>query len=180
MDSSDETIFARAQRGERQAFGLLVHRYQDRAYSLALNVLHHPQDAQDAVQQTFLRAWQKRGDYSDKWPFRAWFFRILTNVCTDEYRRRRRRVFVPADTLESIPASDSPERNNEGMERSRTPNRALEKLPAEARVVLALCYMKGLSYGEIARIRGVSVNTVKSRLCRAKELLRPYLDKSAR
>ncbi len=180
MDYKDETIFARAQQDERNAFGLLVLRYQDIAYSLALKILRLPQDAQDAVQQAFLKAWQKRGDYNDKIPFRAWFFRILTNVCIDEYRRRQKFGTATEKALENMPSSDSLERIYEEKILKNALADALERLPMESRIVLVLCYMEGFSYGEIARIRGVSVNTVKSRLGRAKELLRPHIVKLAR
>lgn len=175
LESSDEAIFQRAQNGDHDAFGLLVQRHQDGVYRLALKILRHPQEAQDAAQQAFLRVWQKRLDYNDRWRFRTWLYRIVTNICIDEYRRRQRRPPAPQGTLESLPAAHCPQRDSEARELNRALNNALAKLSIEIRITLMLCYMEGLTYGEIARIRGVSVHTVKSRLRRGKEQMRQHL-----
>jgi RNA polymerase sigma-70 factor (ECF subfamily) len=175
VDGNDEAIFIRAQQGDRSAFGLLVQRYQDRVYSMALKILHHRHDAQDATQQAFLQAWEKRQTYTPRWRFCTWFYRIVTNVCIDEYRRQQRRRQVPDACLTSYPAPNSPAREYEHLERYRALATALTQVSVEARTVLVLCYMAGLSYAEIASIRGISVHTVKSQLRRAKTLLRQRL-----
>jgi RNA polymerase sigma-70 factor (ECF subfamily) len=176
MNDNDEMIFARAQQGDHSAFGLLVQRYQDRVYSIALKILRHQHDAEDATQQAFLHAWQKRQAYNPKRRFCTWLYRIVTNVCIDEYRRQQRRQSPPADVLLSaLQAPNTPAREYEHRERCRTLATALQHVPVEARMVLVLCYMEGLSYAEVARIRGISLQTVKSQLRRAKALLRQRL-----
>jgi len=176
VDCSDERLFAHVQQGDRRAFGLLVQRYQDRVYSIALKVLHYPQEAQDATQQAFLQAWQKRQAYNSQWRLRTWLYRIVANICIDEYRRRQRRQAAPAECLGSLPAPDTPERDYAQLECRRALESALAHVPPEARMVLVLCYVDGLSYGEIARVRGISVQTVKSQLRRAKTLMRQRLE----
>ena len=176
MDCSDEALFAHVQQGDRQAFGLLVQRYQDRVYSIARKVLYHPQDAQDATQQAFLQVWQKRQAYSPQWRFRPWLYRIVANLCIDEYRRQQRRQAAPPECLAALPAPDAPEQDYAHQECRRALEAALAHVPVEARMVLVLCYVDGLSYGEVARVRGISVQTVKSQLRRAKTLLRQRLE----
>lgn len=175
MDCTDEAVFAQAQQGDRSAFGLLVHRYQARVYSIALRMLHHEQDAQDATQQAFLFAWQKRHTYNPRWRFRTWLYRITTNVCIDEYRRQQRQPLAPDFALTAHPASPSPAPDYEHRECYAAFEAALTRLPIAARTVLVLCYLDGLSYAEVARIRGITVHTVKSQLRRAKALLRQHL-----
>jgi RNA polymerase sigma-70 factor (ECF subfamily) len=175
VECSDETVFAQAQQGDRSAFGLLVQRYQDRAYSVARKILPQPHEARDATQQAFLYVWQKREDYNPRWRFCTWLYRIVTNVCIDEYRRQQRHQVVTETLLEAWPAPDCPAQVYEQAERCRVLRAALERVPVEARIVLVLCYMEGLSYAEIARVRGISVHTVKSQLRRAKALLRQHL-----
>lgn len=175
MDCSDEVLFAHVQQGDRQAFGLLVQRYQDRVYSIARKVLSHPQDAQDAAQQAFLQAWQKRQAYNPHWRFRPWLYRMVANICIDEYRRQHRRQAAPQECLEALPAPEAPEQDYAHLECRRALEAALAHVPLEARMVLVLCYGDGLSYGEIAQVRGISVQTVKSQLRRAKMLLRQRL-----
>jgi len=176
VDCSDEVLFTHVQQGDRQAFGRLLQRYQDRVYSIARKVLYHPQDAQDATQQAFLQAWQKRQAYNPQWRFRPWLYRIVANICIDEHRRRQRRQAAPPECLESLPAPDAPEQDYMHMECRRALDAALAHVPMEARMVLVLCYIDGLSYGEIARVRGISVQTVKSQLRRAKLLMRQRLE----
>lgn len=175
MDCTDEAVFAQAQQGDRSAFGLLVHRYQDRVYSLALRILRHQHDAEDAAQQAFLHAWQKRRTFDPKWRFCTWLYRIVTNTCIDEYRRQQRRKPVSEAYLDSLPAANTPDREYERSRLRQVLSVALGQVPLEARTVLVLCYMEGLSYAEIACIRGITVHTVKSQLRRAKALLRQHV-----
>lgn len=175
MDKHDEAVFLRAQQGDRSAFGLLVQRYQDRVYSMARKVLQQPQDAQDATQQAFLYAWQKRHTYTPQWRFQTWLYRIVTNICIDEYRRQQRRRPAAETLLDTLAGAPSPAREYERQERCQTVAAALAQVPLQARIVMILCYVDELSYAEIARIRGISVHTVKSQLRRAKALLRQHL-----
>ncbi|MGQ4807689.1 ECF RNA polymerase sigma factor SigE [Candidatus Entotheonellaceae bacterium PAL068K] len=175
MNCNDEAVLIRAQQGDRSAFGLLVQRYQDRVYRMALNILHQQQDAQDAAQQAFLQAWQKRQTYNPRWRFSTWLYRIVTNICIDEYRRQQRRPRLPDTYLASLTAPHAPAHEYERHERCQALTTALGRLPVEARIVLVLCYMEGLSYGDIARVRGISTHTVKSQLRRGKALLRQRL-----
>ena len=175
MHANDEMLFARAQQGDHGAFGQVVQRYQNRLYSVALKILHHPHDAEDATQQAFLQAWQKRHLYDPKWHFSTWIYRIVSNVCIDEYRRQQRRQPIADTRLTALVAPHSPAHEIERQERCQTVAAALQDVPVEARLVLVLCYMDGLSYAEVAKIRGISVHTVKSQLRRAKALLRQRL-----
>lgn len=175
MTASDEALFARVQQDDQGAFGLLVKRYQNRIYSMALKMLQHRHDAEDACQQAFLQMWQKRHLYDAKWRFNTWLYRIVTNVCIDEYRRGQRRQLMPERVPMSSTAPSSPAQAYEQRERCRLLTDALQYVPLEARLLLILCYMEGLSYAEAASIRGISVHTVKSQLRRAKALLRQHL-----
>jgi RNA polymerase sigma-70 factor (ECF subfamily) len=114
--------------------------------------------------QCFLGA---RG-YRSEWAVSTWLYRIVTNVCVDEMRRRASRQAEDADEPGASGAAASPAGRVELAQ-------ALERVPREARVLLALRYVDGLSYGELARIRGISVNTVKSQLARGKAILRATL-----
>lgn len=169
---SDETLFGRVQSGERDAFGILVERYQRRAFAVALRMLGRRQDAEDAVQQAFLRLYEARARYQPRWRLSTWFYRILTNTCVDELRQRR-----PAVALQEKdePLDHGPNHGPELAERDRLLHAALAAVPVEARIVLTLYYGDGRSYREIGVIRGVSVNTVKTHLRRGRLALRNAL-----
>jgi O-6-methylguanine DNA methyltransferase len=89
---SDEALLRRTQSGGRDAFATLVDRYQRRAFAVALRMLGRRQDAEDAIQQAFLRLYEARAEYNSRWRLSTWFYRILINACVDELRRRRPQV----------------------------------------------------------------------------------------
>ena len=152
------------------AFTKVAEEYGARLYAVAFRLLGNRADAEDAVQRALLKSFAARRSYSPRWAISTWLYRILSNVCVDELRRRR-----PATDLDSVavstpsPASAIGARVDVG--------RALEAVPREARVLLALHYVDGLSHRELATIRGISVNTVKSQLARGKAILRETLER---
>jgi len=111
--------------------------------------------------------------YNPRWAVSTWLYRILTNVCVDELRRRATRT-AHDERSAAGPLSST---NHRPPDAYLDLHRALERVPREARVLLALRYVDGLSYGELARIRGITINTVKSQLARGKALLRDKLGK---
>lgn len=172
MVETDEALFKKVQAGRRDAFATLVERYQRRGYAVALRLLGRSHDAEDAVQQAFLRLYESRAGYDSRWRLSTWFYRILTNACVDELRRRRPMLPLPET---EVPAPDAPDRDLEAAERDRLLHRALAEVPMEARIVLTLYYGDGRSYREIGAIRGVTVNTVKTHLRRGRLALRKSL-----
>jgi len=163
---------------DERAFAELAEEYAGRLYAVAYRMLGNRADAEDAVQRALLKCFQARASYSPRWAGSTWLYRALTNVCIDELRRRRVRGDV--QSLDE----ESPRRGAGGV--VSTPpasiavgvdlTRALSTVPREARMLLALHYVDGLGYGELARIRGISVNTVKSQLRRGKAIMKKALE----
>ncbi len=172
MPDSDEAVFQRVQAGDHAAFAVLVERYQRRAFAVALRLLGSRRDAEDVVQQAFLRLYEHRAAYNSRWRLNTWFYRILTNACIDEARRTR--PTVPLDGLE-LPTADTPDRALVRRERAKLLQASLAVVPVEARLVLTLYYGDGRTYQEIGAIRGISVNTVKTHLRRGRAALRKAL-----
>lgn len=169
MDS-DRGLMARVARGEEAAFTLMVSRYGGRLLAVARRLLGSRADAEDAVQRALLQCYTSAARYRPEWAVSTWLYRILTNVCVDELRRRSTRI-----AHDGTAAPAPLDRREPG--RHVDLHRALDRVPREARLLLALRYADGLSYAELARIRGISVNTVKSQLARGKSLLRAELGK---
>jgi RNA polymerase sigma-70 factor (ECF subfamily) len=164
---TDRGLMARVVRGDDAAFADIVNRYGARLLAVAGRLLGSRADAEDAVQRALLQCYTSAASYRAEWAVSTWLYRILTNVCVDELRRREtRRAHAewPAAADDHRPPG-----------RYLDLRRALARVPREARVLLALRYVDGLSYGELAQIRGISVNTVKSQLARGKALLRDAL-----
>jgi RNA polymerase sigma-70 factor, ECF subfamily len=152
---------------DERAFARLAEQYASRLYAVAYRMLGHRADAEDAVQRALTKCYAARSTYSPRWAASTWLYRALSNVCIDELRRRR-----PTEPLGDEHATAPPR----GVERLDL-TRALEAVPREARLLMALHYVDGLSYRELATVRGISVNTVKSQLARGKAIVKRALEK---
>jgi len=150
-----------------RTFARLAEEYAGRLYAVAYRMLGNRADAEDAVQRALMKAFAARASYSPRWAVSTWLYRVLSNVCIDELRRRK-------PPLEPAPGhGHRPAARVERLDLER----ALATVPREARLLLALHYVDGLSYRELAKIRGISINTVKSQLARGKAILRRALEK---
>lgn len=168
---TDRAVMARVAGRDEAAFSVLVERYGGRLLAVARRLLGSRADAEDAVQRALLQCYTAASSYQPQWAVSTWLYRILTNVCVDELRRQATRTAYDAGQRALDSARPREPRRDLDL------HRALARVPREARVLLALRYAEGLSYGELARIRGISVNTVKSQLARGKALLREELGK---
>lgn len=175
MDS-DRALMTRVARRDEAAFGELVERYGGRLLAVARRLLGSRADAEDAVQRALLQCYLGADGYQPRWALSTWLYRIVTNACVDELRRRG----VRAAHAETVDAEASVFAGPGDAGRRIDVGRALAQVPREARVLLTLHYVDGLSNGELARIRGISVNTVKSQLARGKAILRRALEEGGR
>jgi RNA polymerase sigma-70 factor (ECF subfamily) len=184
----DEAALIRdAQRGDVDAYNGLVLHYQTQVYNVAYRVMGERDAATDATQEAFIRAYKNLGRFRAG-NFKAWLLRIVTNLCYDELRRRKRR---PSTSLEAMygegppqdPAfhsqSESPESYAQRMELRQAIEECLRSLSDDHRVVTVLSDVQGFSYDEIAQTANVTLGTVKSRLSRARAQLRDCLRESA-
>jgi RNA polymerase sigma-70 factor (ECF subfamily) len=168
----DESLLERARQGDSDAFTLLVERYQDELYTMALRLLGAPADAADVVQETFLRAYLNLPRLRAL-SVRAWLFRVAVNAAHDVHRRAVRR---PAEPLEdaggkvlALPSpEEGPEAAAEARERAAAIRSALAGLPLDYRVAVVLRDVNDLTYEEIAEALRLPLGTVKSRISRAR------------
>ena len=167
---SDAELVEAALQGEREAFGVLVHRYRRAACAAATDVLGDPHAAQDAAQDAFVAAYEKLGALRTGSAFGPWVVRIARRRALDMVRRQR-----PAVSLERT--GDPPDCRGNGQldEPSRLVLAAVMALPPHERRAVMLRYFEGLAVEEIARIAGRSVGTVSKQLTRARERLRKRL-----
>jgi RNA polymerase sigma-70 factor (ECF subfamily) len=187
----DSTLMRRIRDKDERAFALLVGRHGGRMLAVATRMLGSRADGEDAVQHAFMRCLTAAGAYRPEWSVTTWLYRILTNVCIDEIRRRRVRQGAGAAQPDPFAtdrgvgrgagraggAGHEPAAPRERPGARIDLQRALMRMPTEARVLLILRYVDGLSYNELARVRGISVNTVKSQLWRGKAILKAILKK---
>jgi len=181
MDTSDRELMTRMARGDREALSPLMERHYGRVYRIALSYLRDPDEALDAAQETFVKAYQNAHRWNASSEVAPWLTRVAVNNAIDRYRRRKRRfslmeALVEGDHDRQITAEDpSPERKLLGRELSERITAALRALPATQRAVFVLRHYEGLSLEEISRTLEISLGTVKSSLHRALRRLRPRL-----
>ena len=171
MSEADEDVVcvARCLRGDASAFEGLVTRYQRVLFSVAYRMLGDYEEARDATQNVFVRAFEGLDTYDPDRRFFSWIYRIAVNECLNLRRARRPGEPLPA-RLEAASAA-GPLEAVEAVERSERIDAALVRLSEEHRLVVVLRHFADLSYGEISEVLGVPEKTVKSRLFEARHRL---------
>ena len=165
----DNVWVARCLRGDASAFEPIVRRYQRVLFSVAHRMLGNYEDALDATQNAFVRAYEGLDQYDPNRRFFSWIYRIVVNECLNA--RRAQRPSEPlSDELEAD-AADGPLANVEAMERSASIEAALVRLSEDHRLVVVLRHFADLSYSEMSEALGVPEKTVKSRLFEARHRL---------
>ena len=163
-----------ARQGDKQAFSRLVEAYQRPVFNLTYRMLGNVEEAEDAAQESFLRAYARLGQYDPEMKFSTWLFSIANHHCIDRLRKRRA-TFISIDdnpVLENLEdATPRPERQALDGERSVELQQLLNQLDPDYRLPLVLRYWEDQSYEEIATSLDMTVAAVKSRLFRARQQL---------
>lgn len=170
----DWELIKQLRQGNKQAYNQIVDRYKGKIYAFLYRMIGNTQDAQDLAQEVFIKAYCKIGDYRPDYSFSAWLFRIATNHCLDEIRKRKRVPAITSDETELIHA-DTPEQLLLIKERNSMLHDQLLSLEEEYRIVLILRHVEHLSYKEIGEMLSLPVTTVQMRLHRAHKKLRQWL-----
>lgn len=171
-DDVEETQWIeRARAGDECAYRWILDRYRERVIRLATHILRQPDEAEDAAQEAFIRAFRKLDGFREDGRFSAWLFRITTRICLD---RRRRRTWWADET--GAPAAARLERAtrdcSEAVVTELVVAALLDRLSPGVRAVLVLRELEGLEYSEIAAALGVPIGTVRSRLNSARSQFR--------
>ena len=148
---SDRSLVLRTKRGELEAYGDLVRRYQGLVFNVCYRMLGDPHDAEDLTQETFIRVHSHLDSYDCDRPFIPWARRIAVNLCLNYINRNRRYVLPLDDEFELLVSNEqSPERAQEYHERNASLRQAIGLLPANYRAVIELRHFQELSYLEIS------------------------------
>jgi len=170
---SDRAIIQQVLSGDVEAFSRLVDRHYERCARIAVRILGNREDAEEAIQDAFLRAFKALGEYEEREQFSAWLTRILVNQCRTVLARSRRRdaIFPDLDplSLDFVIDADPAEGTWPELER------ALARLPVEQREAIVLKYADDLTYEEMSRITGAGESALKMRVQRAFARLRAIL-----
>ncbi len=171
----DNELVRRVLAGEVEAYGELVSRHQARVFYLGLKFLRRNEDAEDFAQEVFIRAYEKLSSFQGSVPFAAWLYRIAYNLAVNKYHLKKRQL-AAVNTVEILPDSSfSPEHHLLAEELAEWVRKSLARIPEIYHVLIRMHFFEGLSYPEISKALEMPVNTIKSYIFRAKELIRQRL-----
>ncbi|GLU47631.1 RNA polymerase sigma factor [Nocardiopsis ansamitocini] len=177
-DIADSVLVEHAQDGDTSAFELLVRRYQNPVYRIALRVTGNEGDAADAAQEAFIAAWRQLPELDNPATFSGWLYRIVSRRALNSIRSRRPTSPIGEDGAELPDPSIGPEHHSVATDLRSALAKALENLPPPQRVCWTLRELEGMSYEEIAAIVDATPTAVRGRIHRARthlvEALKPW------
>jgi RNA polymerase sigma-70 factor (ECF subfamily) len=186
----DAQLVMRVQKGDKQAFDLLVLKYQRKIQRLLSRMLRDQSDIDDVMQESFIKAYRALPQFRGDSAFYTWLYRIAINTARNWMASQKRRPSSPGfnqtedgetfDEIDNLTDNNTPESVLASREIANTVNTVIEQLPAELRTAIVLREIDGLSYEEIAQTMDCPIGTVRSRIFRAREAiaakLKPLLD----
>jgi RNA polymerase sigma factor, sigma-70 family len=190
MDLYEARLAQLARNGDRIAFRQLVDHYQNKIYHLAYRMLGNTHEAEDVVQETFLRVYKNLVRYDPAQKFSTWIYRIGTNLCIDILRKRKRKRSVSLDAnlfdsdssdgYDFMPMDEAEQPENVLLlsETKRQVREALDMMPEQYKSIMILRYLHDLSLQEISDVLDLPVTTIKTRLHRGREFLRSKIEHS--
>jgi RNA polymerase sigma-70 factor (ECF subfamily) len=185
LQPPDEELVTLAQKGDHGAFGQLVQRHQGKIYGLVYNMTSNKQDAEDMVQEIFLKAHKALPRFKGRSSFYTWLYRIAVNRTINFLKKRKKRQAFSLDDMDAgverdpayveMTGHEGPRRDARISELQERLNEALQKLSDKHRTVVVLHDIQGVPHEEIAKMLGCSSGTVRSRLFSARQRLQAEL-----
>jgi RNA polymerase sigma-70 factor, ECF subfamily len=185
MSENEKYLLHQSKNGDMAAFGQLIEGYQKKVFNIALRMLGNPDDASEVAQEVFIRVYKSVKNFKEESSFSTWIYRITTNTCLDELRKRKNKEHISLD--EDIHHEDgdmkrqvedsrpTPDIIAEKNELRKIVKLAINSLSEDHRIVIILRDIQDLSYEEIAKIVKCPEGTVKSRINRARSELKEIL-----
>lgn len=180
----DFDLVTRATKGDQKAYEELVNRYKGQLHNLMYRMVHSMQEAEDLVQEAFMKAFGSLANFNYEYAFSTWLYKIATNNCIDHLRKKKLQTFsidAPIEykdstyTMEIPDLTYYPDKEMIRNERNSLIKVAIDSLPEKYKTVIYLRHSDELSYEEIASMLNIPIGTVKARIFRAREMLNRFL-----
>lgn len=180
----EAALIERALQGDEQAYAEILKRYRGHLYSLIYKMVRNREEAEDLVQEAFIKAFRALGSFNENFAFSTWLYKIAVNNCIDYLRKKRLQTYS-YDKPVSVKDSEvkrqyadpglTPEKQLLSEEKSRIINQAIDSLPPKYRTVIILRHREEMAYEDIAQQLNLPLGTVKARIFRAREMLKKKL-----
>ncbi len=158
--------------GNKDAYAHIINKYKNQLYATILRMTKNPQDAQDLVQEAFIKVYHQLGKFDGKGSFSSWMYRVAINHCMDEFRKKRYKMMQVEINEEKVVNSNNPEVIFLKNEKNRQLERLIATLPEDERLIILLRYVNDLSYIEISELVQLPLSNVRNKLHRAKKKMR--------
>ncbi len=180
IEVSDNTLIRQILGGRIKQFRKLVQRYQKQAYLYARSMVGNPDDAYDLSQEAFVRIYKHLNRFDSSYPFKVWFFHILSNLCKNHLRQRKNRQAVTTSTeMTETVAAPTSQRPDIVFQKTKIQQKLWEgiaELPEKSREIIILCHFQDMSYEQMAKVLEIPRGSVMSRLYYARQKLREILE----
>ena len=176
IEKNDNQVVKEVLTGNIQAFGIIIKKYQNPIFNLAMRMVKDYDDAKDITQNTFIKAYNKLTSFDNDQVFFSWIYRIAVNESLNSIKSKKSFNYLDD---EKFSISDSPDDSFVRNELYKSVNDAILELSPEYRTVIILKHLNGLSYQEISEITGITEEKVKSRLFTARKRLKDLLEKNS-
>ena len=178
MTTNDQVYIEAILKGDTNAFTVLVDRYKDLVYTLALRMMKHTEEAEEAAQDTFIKAYKSLNKFKGDSKFSTWIYRVAYNTCLDRLKKNKRQQYtveINEYTEHQVKTLDNALDQIEAKEKEQTIQDCLALLPSEDSFLLTLYYFEELSLEEIGKIVSLKPNNVKVKLFRSRKKLATIL-----
>ena len=172
---TESDIIKQCKDGNKEAFRWVVQQHQRLVFSLALKMLADEEEAKDVVQETFIRVWQRIGDYDQQKSFTTWLYTIASRLCLDRLKQMRRILPLPEDESVLWRFANDEQQTLENSEWVSIVRMLAEGLSPKQKLVFTLCQLEGLPSAEVELITGLDAKQVKSNLYVARQIIRERL-----
>jgi RNA polymerase sigma-70 factor (ECF subfamily) len=184
VHEEDRKLIHQTLAGNEAAFKKLMEKYRGSVFHLVYKMIENREEAEDIVQETFIKAYRALASFNEEFAFSTWLFKIATNHCIDVLRKRKLQTYSLDAPLqmkdgdvkrEYADETYSPEQSVMDLEHRHLILQAIEELPEKYRTVIHMRHKEDRSYEEISEILGIPIGTVKARIFRAREMLKKRL-----
>lgn len=175
---SDEEVVREILHGNDIHYKIIVDRYKDKAFALVFRMIKNNFDAEEILQEAFIKTYNSLGQFKFESKFSTWFYRIVYNSTLTFLRSRRQNITYDENTIEELKKNSSDYEKIESHDLNNFLCKIILKLPEKYSTVLTLFYINELSYEEISELSGSSLSSVKVDLFRARKLLRDIVQKN--